>query len=161
MNRLQIPKLEGHHCFACGTENSRGLNLYFYRDDDWVCSDVVLEKWHEGWENMAHGGILSTLLDEIMSWTIIYFKRIFFVTRKMEVRYLKPVVIGEPLSVRGRISEERPPRITARAEILNDSGSVLVKGMGEFVEIPEDRLQAVPEALKKDMKALFDRMPPL
>jgi len=160
--KLEIPKLRGHHCFACGTENSKGLNLYFYREGDHVCTDIRLDKHHEGWENMAHGGILSTLLDETMSWTIIYFKRTFFVTRKMEVKYLKPAIIGRQLTVKGRISDDaRPPKIMARAEILDEGGSVLVRGTGEFVEITEERLSAVPEGLKRDMKALFDNMPPL
>ena len=53
-----IPKLEGTHCFACGTDNPIGLNLSFYRQGDYICSDFTLGKNHEGWENMAHGGIV-------------------------------------------------------------------------------------------------------
>ena len=75
--RVEIQKLQGHHCFACGTANPIGLNLNFYRLDNAVCSDITLGKNHEGWENMVHGGIISTLLDEVMSWSIIYFKRVF------------------------------------------------------------------------------------
>ena len=88
-----IEKIEGHYCFACGTENPIGLNLQFYRSGDSICSDLTLMKYYEGWENIAHGGILSTLLDEVMSWTVIYFKRTFAVTRKMEIKYVRPVLI--------------------------------------------------------------------
>lgn len=76
-NREPIPKLEGYNCFACGTTNPIGLNLNFYREGEYVCSDITLDKNYEGWENMAHGGIVSALLDEVMSWTVIYFRRVF------------------------------------------------------------------------------------
>lgn len=155
--RAEIPKLQGHTCFACGTENPIGLNLRFYRLGEAVCTDITLGKNYEGWENMAHGGILSTLLDEVMSWTILYFKRIFFVTRKMEVKYIKPVLIGVPLQVKGElIKGGREGLITVRAEI-RDENKVLCKARGEFVELPMEKLSAVPEGLKRDMGELFSR----
>ena len=157
--RIPIPKPEGHFCFACGTANPIGLNLQFYLEDGTVCTDITLARHYEGWENIAHGGILSTMLDEVMSWTIIVLKRVFFVTRRMEVRYVKPVPIGTPLRVRGRILDDsRPPKIRARAEIENGEGSVLVRANGEFVVLPEERLSMVPPERKKDMRELFDEL---
>jgi uncharacterized protein (TIGR00369 family) len=155
--RMEIPKLQGHTCFACGTENPIGLNLRFYRLGEAVCADITLGKNYEGWENMAHGGILSTLLDEVMSWTILYFKRIFFVTRKMEVKYIKPALIGVPLQVRGELVKGgREGLIAVRAEI-RDKNKILCKARGEFVELPLEKLSAVPDGLKRDMEELFRR----
>ena len=154
--RVEIEKLQGRYCFACGTANPIGLNLQFYRSGDSVCSDITLGKYHEGWQNMAHGGIISTLLDEVMSWTIIYFKKIFFVTRKMEVKYVNPVLVGTPLTVRGMLRDESElPKITARAEIRDDTGKLLVRSKGEFVILPKERLSSVPDDLKQDMLSLF------
>jgi len=154
--KVSIEKLQGRYCFACGTANPIGLNLEFYRFGDSVCSDITLEKYHEGWQNMAHGGIISTLLDEVMSWTIIYFKKVFFVTRKMEVKYVNPVLVGTPLTIKGMLRDEsEPPKITARAEIRDDIGKLLVRSKGEFVILPEERLSSVPDDLKKDMLSLF------
>ena len=157
--RVEIQKLQGHHCFACGTANPIGLNLHFYCLDNAVCSDITLGKNHEGWENMVHGGIISTLLDEVMSWAIIYFKRVFFVTRKMEVKYIKPVLVGTPLTVRGRLIEDAQSRkVEVKGEILDKEGKILVKSVGEFVILPKEKLSSVPEGLKKDMLLLFERM---
>ena len=103
-----ISKVKGYHCFACGTANPIGLNLNFYRLGDTVCSDITLGRSYEGWENLVHGGIISTLLDEVMSWTIIYFKKVFFVTRKMDVKYIKPVKVGMPLTVKGKLMDSPP-----------------------------------------------------
>ena len=158
VERIDLPKVRGHSCFACGTANPIGLNLEFYRSGDAVCADIILGKYHEGWENMAHGGIISTLLDEVMSWTILYFKRIFFVTRKMEVKYVKPVVIGTPLTVRGKlIKEKREGFVEVQAEIRDEGGKILCKAVGEFVELPAEKLALVPEGVKRDMEDLFQR----
>jgi acyl-coenzyme A thioesterase PaaI-like protein len=156
--RINIQKPQGHHCFACGTANPIGLNLRFYRLGDAVCSDITLGKNHEGWENVAHGGIVSTLLDEVMSWAIMYFKKTFLVTRKMEVKYIRPVLIGTPLVVKGEvIDDSEPPKIRARADIRNDEGNLLVRSIGEFVELPREKLSSVPDELKEEMLGLFKR----
>ena len=160
-NKIMIPQLEGHTCFACGTANPIGLRLKFYRSGDAICTDIKLDKYYEGWTSMAHGGIITTLLDETMSWTIIYFKRVFFVTRKMEVKFIKPVLVEKPLIVRGRLSDSPDDlRIKARAEILNDEGNVLARSTGEFVALQEEKLSSVPEDMKKEMSALFEKFPP-
>ena len=156
-DKVNIQKPKGYNCFACGTANPIGLNLQFYRFGNAIFSDITLGKNHEGWENVAHGGIVSTLLDEVMSWTIMYFKKIFLVTRKMEVKYIRPVLIGTPLVVRGEvIDDSEPPKIRARADIRDDERHLLVRSTGEFVELPKDKLSAVPEGLKEEMLSLFE-----
>jgi acyl-coenzyme A thioesterase PaaI-like protein len=156
--RIEIPKVQGHFCFACGTANPIGLNLHFYRSNESICTDITLGKYHEGWQNMAHGGIISTLLDEVMSWTILYFRRVFFVTRRMEVKYVRPVSIGVALTAKGRLTEEkRRPFIGVTGELFDDKQQVLARATGDFVELPQDKLELVPEGLKEDMLALFDK----
>ncbi len=156
--RVKIKKLQGYNCFACGTANPIGLNLQFYRLGDAVCSDITLGRNYEGWENVAHGGIISTLLDEVMSWTIMYFKKNFLVTRKMEVKYIRPVLIGTPLVIRGEVmGDSKPPKIRARADIRDDEGHLLVRSFGEFVELPKEKLSSVPEELKDEMLSLFNK----
>ena len=155
-DKTPIPILEGHDCFACGTNNPIGLKLDFYRQGDFVCSDVALNKNHVGWQNMAHGGIISTLLDEIMSWTVIYFKRAFSVTRSIKIRYLKPVPVEAPLTVKGTItSEVKGHSCYAEAILLNSKGKVLAKGEGEFVVLSGDRLTSLPDDFKNQMTELF------
>lgn len=155
--RVEIPKLEGYSCFACGTKNPIGLNLRFYLSGGWVCSDVYLNEHYAGWDNMAHGGIISTILDEIMAWTLLYFKRAFFVTRKMEIKYMKPVLIGVPLLARGRLGAQQKEKfITAQSELRDKTGSILSRATGEFFEVPAERLSVVPETLKQQMNELFE-----
>lgn len=156
-SRVPIQKLQGHRCFACGTDNPIGLNMQFYRMKDAVCSDITLGNNHEGWENMAHGGIISTLLDEVMSWTVLYFKRTFLVTRKMDIKYIKPVPLSVPLTARGKILDEPGnSKIEVRGEIVDAAGKLLVRSRGEFVMLAENQLSSVSNRLKREMMDMFE-----
>jgi acyl-coenzyme A thioesterase PaaI-like protein len=151
-----ITKLKGYHCFACGTENPIGLNLNFYRSGDYVCSDITLGKNHEGWENMAHGGITSTLLDEIMSWTVLYFKKAFIVTRSMTIKYRRPVPLYMPLTVKGKIIEEGNNRLCkAKGVIQENEKNILASAEAKFAILSDSDLLLVSDRLKKDMRNLF------
>lgn len=153
----EIQKLTGYSCFACGTENPIGLNMRFFREDNRICSQIILDRNYEGWENIVHGGIVSTMLDEIMSWAIMYFKKVFIMTRTMEIKYVRPVLINVPLKVCGEmLDDSSPPKIHARGEIRDEEGRLLVRSKGEFVELEEEKLQHIPEKLKKDMERLFE-----
>lgn len=153
--KIPLPKPKGHRCFACGTANPIGLGLHFFRLGDRVGTEVTLERNHEGWENMSHGGITSTLLDETMSWAVMYFKRAFFVTRKMELKYVRPVPIGTPLTVTAKVSGGENTRIRCQGEIRDGSGRLYVRSRGEFVLLEEDRLDSVPPGMKEEMRTLF------
>ena len=160
--RVQLPKLQGYYCFGCGTENPRGLNMSFYRQGNAVCSDLTLPRELEGWENMAHGGSLSTVLDEIMAWAVIAFERVFFVTGRMEVVYRRPAPVEVPLTARGRVSDEPFERgCIAVGEILDAHGEVLTRARAEMVYLPADRLSLLPDHLEEAMTALFAKMAPL
>jgi acyl-coenzyme A thioesterase PaaI-like protein len=153
-----VPKLEGYNCFACGTANPIGLNLSFYRHGEYICSDITLEKNYEGWENMVHGGIVSTLLDEVMSWTVIYFRRIFFVTRRMKIKYIRPVPLHKLLTVKGTMIEGEKRRLCKAKGLIQDrDNNTLVRGEATFAILSGKDLSLVPDKLKKEMGNLFEK----
>ena len=131
--------------------------MIFYRQGDAVCSDVVLNRHHVGWQSMAHGGIISTLLDEVMAWAVIYLTRSFSVTRRMTVRYRAPVPVDVPLTVRGSIAEECAAGTCRTSGVLLDGdGKALATGEAEFVLPSAERLTALPEEVKMEMTKLFE-----
>jgi acyl-coenzyme A thioesterase PaaI-like protein len=157
--KILIPRLEGYHCFACGTENPIGLKMSFYCLGRTVRSDLTLSEKHVGWENIVHGGVISTVLDEIMGWAVIAFKREFFVTRKIEVRYLRPVTVHAPVTAVAEIDPdlfERGCRTTATLQTAE--GVPLATARAEVVFLPEKRIKALPADYVRDMNALFEKI---
>jgi acyl-coenzyme A thioesterase PaaI-like protein len=155
-DRVSIPKLTGYNCFACGTANPIGLNLNFYRQGHYICSDIILGKNHEGWENMAHGGIASTLLDEIMSWSMIYFKRRFFVTRQISIKYLKPIPLYTSLTAKGMVENEKRRLCMVKGFIQDEDHAVLARANATFALLSDKDLSMVSDKLKQDMVKLFE-----
>ncbi len=157
--RIELPKPQGYRCFACGTANPFGLNMSFYCQEDAVCSDLVLGEYHVGWENIAHGGIISTVLDEVMAWAVVAFKRVFFVTRSMELSYLRPVEVGVALNAVARIDPEPRPRgCLVHGLLLDGAGNTMARAKAEMAFMHEKRLPALPEKYRKDMEEVFEQM---
>lgn len=152
-----IPPIEGYHCFACGTANPIGLQMRFERVGSTVCSRVTLEERFVGWERMAHGGVVSALLDETMVWTILFFERTFCVTRDLRVRFLRPVPVGEELEVSGEIVRGRERRFSRqlRAELRHHDGRLLARAEADFALLAEPQLELLPESVRLDMEAFL------
>lgn len=160
--RINLPKTEGRGCFACGTANPDGLNLNFYRLGDSICTEISLSKNHEGWEGMAHGGIISTLLEETMSWAILFFKRVFFLTRGTTIKYIRSVLIKTPLIISAKVLDESSfPTIIVGAEIRDGQNRLLVRGKGEFLIMAREECASMSEEMCEEMSSLLKSFPPL
>lgn len=93
-------------CFACGRANPIGLKLEFKEENETYMTTFTAGPEHQGYDGIVHGGIVSTLLDEITA-RYIYSKGYNAVTARLEVRYRQPTPIGVPLTVTGRITNHR------------------------------------------------------
>jgi len=99
---------EDGYCFVCGTENPIGLKANFStnRDTKSASCTLTLSRNFQGWENVVHGGMLSSLLDE----AAIYACRTCgesFVTAEMKVNFRKPVQVLEPMTVSATVVREK------------------------------------------------------
>ena len=55
-------------CFACGQSNPRGLQLKDFKFDGTHYSVTWQpSRYYQGWAEILHGGIVATLLDEVMT----------------------------------------------------------------------------------------------
>ena len=129
----RVPNLEGETCFGCGTANPIGLHMRFHTDGERLYSFVSTVETMAGWDRTVHGGILSTLLDEIMGWTVIHLLGKIGVTRSMTVDFLKPVPVGSQLTVIGAVAERQSERmVLVRGEIRNEDDVLCVGSTGTF-----------------------------
>lgn len=120
-------------CFACGQENPHGLRMRVsYENDKAVCR-LTLPSHYQGWEEIAHGGIVSTILDEMMAYAVIHFLG-QGVTLRMETTFRQAVPLGQELLACGWVAEQRGRRAEAAAEIkLAGDGAVLAQGRARWL----------------------------
>ncbi len=93
-------------CFACGKENPYGLKLDFYQEDGWTCADFIPDKYYQGYPNILHGGITTTLMDEAMAKALLK-DNIIALSVKLEIHLKKKIEIGEKVRVKAKLLEKR------------------------------------------------------
>src|SRR3954470_15442885 len=59
-------ELAPHNCFACGSLNAHGMRLLLHVERGRAWTELTLAEHFQGWNGMAHGGILCAILDEVM-----------------------------------------------------------------------------------------------
>jgi uncharacterized protein (TIGR00369 family) len=129
-------------CFGCGGANPRGMQLTFEQDDEAkrIRGRFRLGEEYQGAKGFLHGGIIATLLDEVMA-KVSRFAQDHAVTGELTVEYRKPVPIGEELIIEGW-EVARDDRIRLReGEIRNASGVVLARGRGKFIEVNREKFR--------------------
>jgi len=110
---------EDGYCFVCGPENPIGFRATFVVDRQARSArcELTLPREFQGWENVVHGGMLSTLLDE----AAIYACRTLgerFVTAELQVRFRKPVQVGVPLAVEAAVVGQRRKVLEVTSRLL-------------------------------------------
>jgi uncharacterized protein (TIGR00369 family) len=133
-----------NHCFVCGDKNDIGLKIDFFYDEGKAIAEYTPSRSFEGYRNVLHGGIISTLLDEVMIKAILA-KGILTVTSRMDVKFKKPAKIGERLLLEGKIKEDKGNIIITEGKVFNQAGSLIATAQGTYFRV------------KGQVKELLDR----
>ena len=136
MNRadfIKIPNVEENNCFGCGPSNPNGLRMEFYGNSSLVFAELDVPDYMAGWNGVVHGGILSSILDEVMGWGAIFLTERFILTKTMTVNYHKPTMIYERLRAESEIDQRTNEReVIMKGRIINSKGEVSFSATGIF-----------------------------
>ena len=131
-------------CFVCGIENPLGLGLTLASDGRSVEVPVRFRPEHCGFSGVVHGGLISTVLDEVMAWVIGVNTRSFAFAAELNVRFLRSVEPGIPMKVRAELTADRRGRLfLTRGEVLGPEGGLHAEATGKFLPIPAERQAAM------------------
>jgi uncharacterized protein (TIGR00369 family) len=134
-----------HNCFACGTLNAGGLGLALHVEPGRSWVELALDRRFEGWEGIVHGGILCTILDEVMAWALVGEDN-WGVTARMAVEFKRPVEVGVPIRAEGWITRSRRRIVDAAGQIVDPAtGTVLAAGTGVYVAAGNERKRDLRE----------------
>jgi uncharacterized protein (TIGR00369 family) len=142
-----VPRFEmsPHNCFACGTLNAHGLHLLLHVEQGRSWTELTLHRGFEGWEGIAHGGIVCTILDEVMAWALVGADN-WGVTARMNVSFRRPVPVGRPIRAEGTVSRMRRRIVETTATLVDEAtGEVLATATGTYVAADEDRKRELRE----------------
>ena len=128
-----------HRCFACGSLNEHGIHLELHVAEDRCWTDLALPDRFQGWDGIAHGGIVCTILDEVMAWSLAATDN-WGLTARMTVTFKRPIRIGAPIRAKGWITSSRRRVHETAARIVDAaSGGVLATASGTYVAADAER----------------------
>ena len=134
-------EFEPHRCFACGSLNDHGLHLDLHVDAGRCWTDVAIPQRFQGWNDIAHGGIVSTILDEVMAWSLVEHDT-WGVTARLAVEFKRPVPLARPVRAEGWVVEAHRRVFRTAAQLVDPGdGTVLAAANATYVAAPDDRKQ--------------------
>ncbi len=132
-NLKELPNSRNHNCFGCSPVNPSGLRMKFFTDGTAVYSQLQVPEHLCGWSNIVHGGVLTTILDEIMSWSAIHLLKRIALTRSMTVEFIKPVQVGSALRAEARVREADGKNDAVTEGVIYDSrGDACARATADF-----------------------------
>jgi len=124
---------DDQYCFACGPLNPIGLRMEVSFQDNKAFSRLSLRREFQGWKDMVHGGVVATILDEIMAHAVIHYIG-QAVTTSLQITYRAPLHVEDEIEVVGYVAERKRRLAIARAEISIPGGDkVIATGESKFL----------------------------
>ena len=103
---------EASYCWGCGKNNTHGLQLKSYWQDEETVATFVPKTYHLAFPGILNGGIIATLIDCHATGTAnaIAHKtsgadQVMHVTASLKVKFLKPTPLDKPVTLRASVKE--------------------------------------------------------
>lgn len=125
----------GNHCFVCGQDNPQGMRIVFRMDGNICRGEYTVPQHQCGFEGVAHGGIVFSLLDDAMAnWLYVQGESAY--TARCEIRYREPAATAEPLLLESEQISRRGRRAVMQGRVRRAAdGKLLAEAEAVFVVI--------------------------
>ena len=154
-----VQALPHFHCFGCDPDHPKGLRLGFdVAGPDRLRTEFAFPGEYVGPGRFVHGGIITTVFDELMEWCLLRFRCHLHVTVQMEQRFRRPIFTDTPLIGEAVIVEDLPNgrvRLAATLVAARDPGTILAEASALFVRTPPALLDLIPREQRTEMDALL------
>jgi len=133
-SRDKIERQLTDKCFGCGQQNPAGLKLRFRTEGESVRAEFTPSGVHEGYPGYLHGGITCALLDEAMGWAAYHLSSgALAITAKVQIKFRRPLLIGEPLTVTASITRRSTRHLWTEATIKREDGKLAAEAAAIMV----------------------------
>jgi len=133
-----------YSCFCCGEANAAGLRLRLETDGSIVQTHLRFKPEHTGFKAVVHGGLIATVLDEVMAWACAVSARRFAYCAELTVRFLRPIQPGQEIIAAGELIANRKNRVfETKGELHELSGEILAQATGKYLPVSAKDLSAM------------------
>ena len=124
---------ETNHSFGCGRDNPIGLKLDMKLDGDRCVAYFTPKAEHESYGDRMHGGLTSTLLDEVMGDYVFRKAGKPAYTARLEIRFRSAIRIGETVKVEGWPEVHRGRLFIMKGKITHADGTPAAEAKAEMM----------------------------
>jgi uncharacterized protein (TIGR00369 family) len=126
-------------CFGCSQKNPVGLKLQFEESDEFLHASWHPEEKFQGYINILHGGIISTLLDEIGAWCVSVKIGTAGVTSEMTTKYLSPVFINKgTVTLRASVAEKTEKKAVINCFLYDGQSKLCAEAVASYFIYPPE-----------------------
>ena len=129
-----MPRTEdANHCFVCGPSNPIGLGVRFRLVEDLCLGEFTPDERHSGYRDVTHGGIVFSLLDDVMAnW--LWLQGLAAFTAKADVRYRAELPVGAAVRLEGRCLARKGRLAQMQGRVVRqDNGELVAEAMASFM----------------------------
>ena len=134
-------------CIVCGEKNEIGLKARFFWDGEKAVCNIVAEEQFAGYKNIFHGGIVATVLDEVMIKAILA-EDDHVVTAELTVRYKRPVNTGDRIHFEGWKTDRKKSIYFTEGRAVNQNDEVVAEATGKYIKPKSDLADKLLESLE-------------
>jgi uncharacterized protein (TIGR00369 family) len=129
--RRYLPTYE--NCFVCGGHHPRGLRLRFFTCGGGISRvEFTPEDSLTGYEEIVHGGVIATVFDELLGWSVgIKTDQLFF-TGELTVRYLRPILSNRTYQGSAYPVEDKKRYWIAEGELKDQDDTLYARASGKY-----------------------------
>ena len=122
-----------NRCFVCGPSNPIGLKLNFRIDGDVCRAEFTPGDAHMGYQGLTHGGIIFSVLDDVMAnWLWLQGERCF--TARADIRYRASLPIGTPVRLEARMLRRKGRLVQLEGKVIRQADAAIVaEATGSFM----------------------------
>ena len=137
-----------------------GIGLDILYDDGVVYTNMFVDERFEGYKGVVHGGIVFSILDVLMWYTILLGTRRVCMTRKTEMEFLKPVLCNTMYKAEGKLVKVEDKDVFVSAWVQDDQGERYAEVNGLFRDAKGTDISEMVDALdfsltSPDLKEFF------
>jgi uncharacterized protein (TIGR00369 family) len=131
-----------YNCFGCSPHNSFGLRMEFFEDGERVVSRWEPDTRFQGFHDVLHGGIQSTLIDEIASWVVFVKLGTAGVTCRLNVAFRAPVLISRGIiTLHARFVQQRRHLATIKVDLFDGMETLCSEGSVDYFLLSRERAE--------------------
>lgn len=151
-------------CIICGMENDLGLKAPFYNmEDGSVATIVKFSELHQSYPDRTHGGMVASLLDELMG-RVVWFSDdgkdnldMFAVTMTLTVKYRKPTPYGVKVKARAYYLKNTSRAYVSRGELYDMDGNLLVEAEASYIKVKPSNVAKDDATMHEEMAYHYEK----